>query len=182
MSPVLAVSTRIPMRDDHKLNPVSRRRILRQLGESSNQPPSSDESPFSALSRRTFLRGAVGSLAATVGGLLGIGWSADTARAQPETDPCTRPAPNPEPGTAAWYARDRLNAYCATQGTRDFASNPVIEAAHTEATEGGGRGRDAGRAACEHSPRLRPGEPRGLRTVRSVRLADDHLLHTRLVR
>lgn len=112
---------------------VPRRSVLRQLRASSGRPPSRLESPFSAPSRRTFLRGAAGSLAATLGSLLGIGRSSDTARAQPETDPCTRPAPDPEPGTAAWYARDRLNAYCATQGTRDFASNPVIEAAHAEA-------------------------------------------------
>lgn len=86
--------------------------------------------------RRTLMRVVAAGLGASVAGLFGLSQATGSARAQPETDPCTRPAPDPEPGTPAWYARDRLNAYCATQGTRDFATNPTIEATQAQVTAG----------------------------------------------
>lgn len=120
---------------------VTRKAILREIA-SPDEPGAIDRGSWlTSVPRRSILRGAAGALAASVGALLGLEGTTDSARAQPHTDPCTRPAPDPEPGTEAWYARDRINAYCATQGTRDFASNPTIEAMHAEvnaarATEG----------------------------------------------
>lgn len=111
---------------------VTRQSILHEMASTDGSGSTDQSSWFSSASRRSVIRGAAGVLTASAGALLGLGGSADSVRAQPHTDPCTRPAPDPEPGTEAWYARDRLNAYCATQGTQDFASNPTIEAMHTE--------------------------------------------------
>lgn len=75
-------------------------------------------------------RGVLGSLAGAATMVLTgleVNASATPATAHPQTDPCTGPAPEPEPGTSEWYARDRMNAYCAQQGQQDFTTNPAIE-------------------------------------------------------
>lgn len=111
---------------------IPRKALLREMAPTDESGTTEHRSWWASVSRRSMLRNAAGALTAGVGALLGLEVSSDAARAQPHTDPCTRPAPDPEPGTEEWYARDRLNAYCATQGTQDFASNPTIEAMHTE--------------------------------------------------
>lgn len=117
---------------------VTRRSILRRGGSEYpglvGRESGTSEAPDGKTTRRSVLRGVASGAAASVAGVFGITRFTGSARAQPETDPCTRPAPDPEPGTSAWYARDRLNAYCATQGTRDFASNPTIEATQARVT------------------------------------------------
>lgn len=49
---------------------------------------------------------------------------------------CESPAPNPEPGTAQWYARDANNIYCATERHLDQALHPVTPLPLSEETFG----------------------------------------------
>lgn len=77
-------------------------------------------------SRRSVLGSLAGAATTILAGLGVNAWSTPV-EAQPQTDPCTGPAPDPEPGTSEWYARDRMNAYCAQQGQQDFTTNPAIE-------------------------------------------------------
>lgn len=56
------------------------------------------------------------------------------ASAQSLVEPvdCAGPAPDAEPGTAAWEQREAENAWCATQRELDVHSNPLYQAAQAD--------------------------------------------------
>ncbi|MEA2274005.1 MAG: hypothetical protein QOI98_2713 [Solirubrobacteraceae bacterium] len=69
---------------------------------------------------------------ARAGGAFGLGClltAALAAGAAAEPIDCTGPAPDAQPGTAAWHQREVENAYCATQRVIDTNTNPAYFAA-----------------------------------------------------
>ena len=120
--------------DDPASGRLSRRALFRSATGAGGPGDAAPGSASGALepSRRRVLGGLAGAATAVLAGL-GPGASATPAAAHPETDPCTGPAPDPEPGTPEWYARDRLNAYCAQQGQQDFTTNPAVETENASA-------------------------------------------------
>lgn len=105
---------------------ISRREVFRNATGTGDGAADGSWHRQLARSRRSILGGLAAATTTLLTGL-GIGSTAATVDAPQETDPCTGPAPDPEPGTPDWYARDRTNAYCAQQGQQDFATNPAIE-------------------------------------------------------
>ncbi|MFL5908699.1 MAG: alpha/beta hydrolase [Solirubrobacterales bacterium] len=63
-----------------------------------------------------------------VGLLSLIAASPAVAATEPVEPDCVGPAGDPAPGTAAWYQREAVNAYCGEQRAYDTASNPLFGA------------------------------------------------------